>query len=185
MTTSNLALQSYIDALKEYLQQKGIIDFTKFEVSLHKDKLKYIKWDYPNNIEKPKDIIPNPIPIKVLTESPKIYDFDYIFVIGGSNKESQKTNIFDMLFLFPLSLEKISIQITHFQNMGKKSGHPLHEDLISTISTMVLWNNNKALTIEVDTFSISKKVWTHDHLVFIRVSIHEENIPVIRPVRSH
>src|ERR1700709_895065 len=121
MTTSNLALQSYIDALKEYLQQKGIIDFTKFEVSLHKDKLKYIKWDYPNNIEKPKDIIPNPIPIKVLTESPKIYDFDYIFVIGGSNKESQKTNIFDMLFLFPLSLEKICIQITHFQNMGKKS----------------------------------------------------------------
>ncbi len=52
MTTSDLALQSYINEIREYLTKKNITDFTKCEVSIHKDKLKYIKWDYPN-IEQP------------------------------------------------------------------------------------------------------------------------------------
>ena len=82
--TSNLALQSYIDSIQEYLIKNSITDFTKFEVSLHKDKLKYIKWDYPN-IDRPENIITKSIPI--IHKFPQTF---YYTVEIGSSKEPFK-----------------------------------------------------------------------------------------------
>ena len=44
--------------INKYLLSKGVKDFTKYEIGIANDELRFIKWDY--NIPKPDDVKPEP-----------------------------------------------------------------------------------------------------------------------------
>ena len=155
--TSNLALQSYIDSIKEYLIKNSITDFTKFEVSLHKDKLKYIKWDYPN-IDRPENIITKSIPI--IHKFPQTF---YYTVEIGSSKEPSKYTSHELIFPFDVMGKSIHAQISLFQNTY--SDHIGHDDVVCNIRSTSGKNKN-TLRVEIDTFRIKQEGWSIKHIAF-------------------
>src|SRR5277367_6788465 len=170
-TTSDLALQSYINEIKEYLTKNNITDFTKFEVSLHKDKLKYIKWDYPN-IEKPINIITKPIAIK--HKFPQTF---YYTVEIGSSKVPYKYTSHEFSFPFLVTDKNIHAQVSLFQNTY--SNHIGHDDVYCNIRSFSEGSSTNILRIEIDTFRIKQEGWSINHRAYLTIVFTEKIL--IRP----
>src|ERR1700709_388726 len=160
--SSNLALQSYIDSIQEYLTKKNlkagqslITDFTKFEVSLHKDKLKYIKWDYPN-IDRPENLQLKSIPI--IDKFPQTF---YYTIEIGSSKEPFKYTSHEFIFPFDVMGKSIHAQLSLFQNTY--SDHIEHDDVFCNIRSTSGKNKN-TLRVEIDTFRIKQEGWSIKHI---------------------
>jgi hypothetical protein len=175
MTTSDAALESYIGGIKVYLQQKGVTDFTKFEVSLHKDKLRYMKWDY-STIEKPtleQMLLLSPPPDKVKTTT-TLY---YILEIGSEEKTSYKSHMYNIPLPFVVEdINQISMQITIYQSA---IGQNLYDDLYSNIRAFYLQNNGRQLDVEVNTFRRGTNGWSHSHRAFLTITIVPKGLTLI------
>jgi hypothetical protein len=167
MITSDLALQSYINEIKEYLTKKNITDFTKFEVSLHKDKLKYIKWDYPN-IDKPTNIITKSIPIK-----PKFPQTFYYGVDIGSSKSPFKYTTYEYTYPFEILGKIIHAQVS--LNQSPISTYQGHDDIFCNIRSIGAKDNN-TIRIEIDTFRIKQEAWTNELRVFLMIVFLEQTV---------
>src|SRR5829696_342610 len=140
----------------------------------------YIETYYATNYFAHIPIVP-----KDIIRSPKTHDFDYTIVIGPSGKDSTyKTTIYEIKFPFEIKLEHITIQLTMFQNMQKEF-HPFHDDIVCNIGKISIWNDKRTLEIEVDSFRVSQKGWLKDYLGFMRVSVHEQDVPILRPTKAH
>ena len=204
LSSSHDALESFKTGVKQYLSQKGVKDFSKFKAHISYDKFVIFEWNYPTDIPKPKpeDITQIPIPKKPNFNRNNIKNYDYRIVIGPAGKDNQgkeityKTTTYEIKFddlqssatgrpNIELDLNKISIQVSMFQNMSKVF-HPLHDDITCNIGNLSLSPDKYTLIIEIDSFRATDgKGWSHDFLAFLRVSIHEEDIQVVYPVRVH
>src|ERR1700709_2151582 len=172
--SSNLALQSYIDSIQEYLTKKNlkagqslITDFTKFEVSLHKDKLKYIKWDYPN-IDRPENIITKSIPI--IHKFPQTF---YYTIEIGSSKVPLKYTSHEFIFTFDILGKAVHAQVSLYQN--KYSDHIGHDDVFCNIRSITA-KDAKTLRVEIDAFRVKQEAWMNELHVFLLLVFYENKV---------
>jgi hypothetical protein len=155
---SHLTLQSCKDTIVAYLKKQNIADVTKFEISIHHDKLRYLRWDY--SISKPKDVVLNVKPLITFPQS-----FHHVVDIGSS-REPFKYTTHEFTYPFDIVGRSIHIQISPYQSTY--SFHVGHDDIFSNVRSIGSIDKTR-LRVEIDTFRVKQEPWMIEHKAFLLI----------------
>ena len=156
-------INEYKNAINKYLRNKAITDFSKYDISFKKDKLTFIKWDYPA-VSQPVNITPIPI-TKDRYIPPKIYTF--IVNIGRVPEAHYNPHLFtvhnlDIPGMIADTESNCVIQATACINTEQS-----HEEMFTSIRNYKCQENK--LRVELITVRATKELWYNNVSAHITV----------------